>query len=420
MLFTYEKVPVRISKFVKAIVPKVHYIEKKFEPIQATVRDYNVIYQIHNEGERVIFYKKANIYFYNRIEGISIKPKDLKADIGAALMSSSTYKKRDFQVYIADEFVFVIHAAEQSSSSYLNWHVIIYDTERKIVSDFYFTSGKSHGGIYGFYYLKKCGKVILPIGIEAFEDITFYDTNDKWRGFNLTSLLVIDLNKLINNRNKLIDGYYYFIHIYQIASYYSKKHAYKSDTIIDYTIDVNSGLMYLVVIFKNRLKNTYETNAIVLEHNNLCDQVGSKDVTKATDKIKRFEIDLPITATDVSFSKNDTLLYLSDKRRKSSGIPKYLPIHVSSEFYDFMRNKLFHADMIFSSYAKPLIRDRYFNRVGAVLSTIESLKKFATHMPLQEDVIAVRSGYSENTGYGSKILAVLLICNLSFIKWSDF
>ena len=55
MLFTYEKVLVRISKFVKAIVPKVHYIEKKFEPIQATVRDYNVIYQIHNEGERVIF-----------------------------------------------------------------------------------------------------------------------------------------------------------------------------------------------------------------------------------------------------------------------------------------------------------------------------------------------------------------------------
>jgi hypothetical protein len=419
MLFTCKEVPVRISKFIKAIIPKVHYVEKRFEPVIATIRDYNVIYQLHNKAERVIFYKKANIHFYNRVEDISIKPKDLRADIGAALMSSSTYKNRDFQVYIADEFVFVIHAVEQSGSA-LNWYVIIYDTERKIVSDFRFYSGKSGGGIYGFYYLKKCRKVIFPIGIEAFEDIIFYDTDDKWRGFKLVNLLVIDLNKLINNSNKLTNEYYGFIPIYQLVSYHSTRYAHNPDPIIDYTIDVNSGVMYLVARFKQQIKNTYKTNAIVLQYDNLCYHIGSKDVTEAAIKIKKFEIDLPITATDKSFSKNNMLLYLSNKRRKISGIPKYLPIHVSSEFYDFMRNKLFHADIIFSSYDKPLLRDRYFNRVGAVLSQIQSLKKFATHMPLQEDVIAVRAGYSENTGYGSRILAVLLICDLPIIKWSDF
>ncbi len=413
-----------VSKFIKAIIPRSYYVEKKFEPIMAAIRNYNVIYQLHNKAERVIFYKKANIYFYNRLEDLSIKPKDLEDDIGTAPMSSKTYKDRDFQVYVADEFVFVIYAGEPDGPGYLYWYVIIYDTERNIASSFRFNSAKSKGGVYGFYYLKKCRKVILPMGIEAFEDITFYNTNDKWRGFDLETLLVIDLNKLINNRNKLINDYYNFISIYQLVYDYSKEYAHRKDRIIDYTIDVNSGVMYLVVIFKQRIKNTYETNAIVLQYDNLCDQIGSKGITKVSIKIKKFRIDLPITTTDESFgeknSKNNTLLYLSDKRRKSSGIPKYLPIHISSEFYDFMRNKLFHADMIFSSYTKPLIRDRYFNRVSAVLSQIASLKKFATHMPLQEDVIAVRGGYSESTGYGSKVLAVLLICDLPVVKWNDF
>jgi len=132
--------------------------------------------------------------------------------------------------------------------------------------------------------------------------------------------------------------------------------------------------------------------------------------------IKSFGIEVPTPIIEVSNSlSEDTpsneniLLYLSDKRLRDKGMPKYLPMYISSEFYDFMSNKLFHAEMIFSSHSKPLIRDRYFNRVADVLAKIIILK-VAVHIPLQEDVITMRSGRNNN------ILAVLLIGDLVVVK----
>ena len=99
----------------------------------------------------------------------------------------------------------------------------------------------------------------------------------------------------------------------------------------------------------------------------------------------------------------------SAKLLRVRGMPKYLPMHISSEFYDFMSNKLFHAEMIFSSHSKPLIRDRYFNRVADVLAKIEILK-VAVHIPLQDDIITMRSGRNND------LLAVLLMNDLAVIK----
>jgi len=103
------------------------------------------------------------------------------------------------------------------------------------------------------------------------------------------------------------------------------------------------------------------------------------------------------------------LLYLSEKLLRGRGMPKYLPMHISSEFYDFMSNKLFHSYMIFSSHSKLLVKDRHFNRVDAVLAKIESLQ-VATHIPLQEDIITMRNGRND------KLLAVLLMNDLAVIK----
>ena len=108
-------------------------------------------------------------------------------------------------------------------------------------------------------------------------------------------------------------------------------------------------------------------------------------------------------------SSDNILLYLSNHQLRNKGIPKYLPMHISSEFYDFMSNKLFHADMIFSSHSELLVRDRHFNRVANVLAKLESLK-VATRIPLQEDIITMRSGRN------NKILAVLLMNDVAVVK----
>jgi hypothetical protein len=77
-----------------------------------------------------------------------------------------------------------------------------------------------------------------------------------------------------------------------------------------------------------------------------------------------------------------------------------------------MSNKLFHSEMIFSSHSKPLVRDRHFNRIATVLAKIEYLK-VAAHIPLQEDIIAMRNGRN------GKLLAVLLMIDLTLVR-SDF
>jgi hypothetical protein len=74
-----------------------------------------------------------------------------------------------------------------------------------------------------------------------------------------------------------------------------------------------------------------------------------------------------------------------------------------------MSNKLFHADMIFSSHSQLFVKDRHFNRVGAVLAKIESLK-VAAHIPLQKDIITMRNRRN------NKLLAVLIMNDVAVVK----
>jgi len=171
-----------------------------------------------------------------------------------------------------------------------------------------------------------------------------------------------------------------------IKKYIKAKYDGKCDhilqTIIDYTIDVNNGAIYMVCRATCYSNGKYKAIIITMQYN-VC----------ADNSFKSFGIEALIPMIkDVSDCKN-ILLYLSNKRIRDKGMRKYLPMCLSSEFYDFMSNKLFHADMIFSSHSKPLVRDKHFNRVATVLAKIESLK-FSAHIPLQEDMITMRSGYN--------------------------
>jgi hypothetical protein len=284
----------------------------------------------------------------------------------------------------------------------------IYDTKLNILSNYITDFYKPYYDTYAFYYLRECKKAILIVGKTTFSKEVFHKNHNTRRGFTLEGLEVIYLNKLKD------DGY---SHSHVPIITYAKKYVqtkypdqFQSITneIIDYTIDVNNGVIYMVCKFTCYINHNYETKVALLEYN-LCSENDDKIFDAEVINFNIFKIDLSIPVIEDISGNENILLYLSKKLLRVRGMPKYLPMHISSEFYDFMSNKLFHAEMIFSSHSKPLIRDRYFNRVATVLVNIELLK-VAVHVPLQEDVITMRSGRN------NKILSLLLMDDLVVVK----
>ncbi len=407
MLLNCKEIPILISKFFKAILPKNTTEEANFESINTNIIDDQIVYQLHDTIDMITFYKKANLNAYKRIQNTQdyILKERLKVNIIPKHVVYA-YKGHDFNVYRADEFIFIVYSKndKKSDKSWI-WHIVVYDIKRNILTQYSDTCYKSFGGIYGFYYLKKCRKVILPVGNPIFSDEVFHKNHDKRRGFNLSGFYVIYLNNPTNNG---YSGSLVYISSY-IQKYIENKYPDKCDrpikTITDYTIDIKSGIIYMVCKVMCHMNAKYKSYVLVMEYN-LCSESD----------IKSFEIEVPIPIIEVpnslsedTVSDENLLLYLSNKRLRDRGMPKYLPMHISSEFYDFMSNKLFHTEMIFSSHSKPLVRDRHFNRVATVLAQIESLK-VAVHIPLQEDIITMRSGRN------NKVLVVLLMGDLTVVK----
>jgi hypothetical protein len=410
MFLVYKKLNVRVSKFFKVTLPKTTDEESNFETITTNIIDDQIVYQLHDTIDIITFCKKANLNVYNRFQNTQdyILKEHLKVNIIPKHVVYA-YKGHDFNVYLADEFIFIAYSKnDKKSDRSWTWYIVIYDTKRNILTRHSDTFYKSYGGIYGFYYLRKCRKVILPVGNPTFSDEVFHNSHDKRRGFNLRGFYVVYLTESIDNRYS-----YGFIYITSHAEKYVKtkyadKHSMIVDTIIDYTIDVNSGIMYIIYKIKRRSDYDYKTSIIVLEYN-LCGKNITEIFEVDFNRFKIFGIEFPIPIIEDASVSNNMLLYLSNKRLRDRGMPKYLPMHIFSEFYDFMSNKLFHAEMIFSSHSKPLVRDRHFNRMDSVLAKIESLK-VAAHIPLQEDVITMRSGHND------KLLAMLLMNDLAIVK----
>jgi hypothetical protein len=409
MLLAYKKLNVCVSKFFKVIIPKTTDEEANFESIITNIIDDQIVYQLHGTIDMITFYKKANLNVYNRLQNTQdyILQERLKVNIIPKHVVYA-YQGHDFNVYLADKFIFIVYSKNNNnnkSEKSWTWHMVICDTKRNILSKNHFTFYKSYGGIYGFYYLKKCRKAIFPVGGARFSKEVFHKNHDKRRGFDLGGFYVIYLNNPTNN------GYSWnFVYVGSYVEQYIKtKHTDKCDRIlrmfIDYNIDIDKGLIYMVCKIICHMNAEYKAYVLVLEYN-LCSESN----------IKSFEIEVPTPIIEVPTSLNEDtpsneniLLYLSNRRLGDRGMPKYLPMHISSEFYDFMSNKLFHADMIFSSHSQLFVKDRRFNRVDAVLAKIESLK-VAAHIPLQEDIITMRNGRN------NKLLAVLIMNDVAIVK----
>lgn len=212
-------------------------------------------------------------------------------------------------------------------------------------------------------------------------------------------------------KDRIEETYYDYVSLkIYVEQYIRFKHIHNSSsgTVVNYSMDIDNNRMYLIFRLNYQMNNNFKTYTAILEYD-LCSKANIDILNAEFGNIKIFEIEAPVPIIEDILDNKNILLYLSNKRRKDIRIPKYLPMHISSEFYDFISNKLFHYDMIFSSHSKPLIRDRHFNRVDAVLAKIESLK-VATHIPLQEDVITMRSGSN------NRLLAVLIMEDLAVVK----
>jgi len=428
MLLTYQKIPVTISKFFKLVISKTRHREAYFKSIKSDVVNRHIIYRLYDNNEMIVFYKKANLNVYRRAENAqnNIKLEILKSDIIPEHVARAyANENHDFIVYLSNEFMLIVYSEDSSKEEDdLTWNVLIYDMKHKIWSNYNIDIDKFFGGIYSIYYLKKCRRVVLLNCKPIFSDDTFRSAHDTRRGFKLYKLYFIFLPELKNNEYK-----YHYVNFDQVVEMYVKsKYAgkYNIDSIIDYSIDPNNSTIYMICrirLYDSRIKR-HTISISVLEYN-LCGEIKFGDVWGVDlNEFKDFEIELPVPMIeeedDYDDDDNDDeiedksrrenrLLYLSDKRRKKRGIPKYLPMHISSEFYDFMSNKLFHSEMIFSSHSKPLVRDRYFNRIATVLAKIESLK-VASHIPLQEDIITMRNGRN------NKLLAVLIMNDVAIVK----
>ena len=410
MLIVYKKIIVCLSKSLKVIFPKTTNEETNFESIRTNIIDNKIVYKLHDTADMITFYKKANLNSYNRFKNKQdyTSLEHLRSDIMPKRIKH-TNDHHDLSVYIADEFVFVVYSKDNSKNNKeWIWELLLYDTKLKIWSEYRTTINKDVGGICGFYYLRKCRKIILPVGKSTFSDEVFHNSHDKRRGFNLQGFYVIYLNELVDNKYKC--GYKFITSyaLQYITDKYADSHSRIVDFITDYTIDVNSGIIYMICKLKRWADDDYKNNVIALEYN-LCDQ-GSTEIFEVNrNRFKIFGIELAIPIIEEASGKNNVLLYLSNKRLRDRGMPKYLPMHISSEFYDFMSNKLFHSEMIFSSHSKPLVRDRHFNRIATVLAKIESLK-VAAHIPLREDIITMRNGRN------NKLLAVLIMNDVAVVK----
>jgi hypothetical protein len=193
MLLAYKKLPIRVSKFFKVILPKLIYTKANFEYIKTNIINHQVIYQLFGLTDMVIFYKKANINVYNSLKDIKnhITSERLKVNITPNHVVYA-HEGYDFVVYLADEFIFIVHSKDDENDNE-RWvlDILVYNVKLNILSKYRWDFDKSYYGIYGFRYLRKCKKVILTVGKPALSDEVFHKTHDIRRGFDWIGFYVI-------------------------------------------------------------------------------------------------------------------------------------------------------------------------------------------------------------------------------------
>ena len=146
----------------------------------------------------------------------------------------------------------------------MTWHILIYDTKRNILTRYHDYAYKSYGGIYGFYYLRSCKKVILPVGTPTFSGEVFHKSHDTRRGFALECFYIIYLNQPTNNGYSRKTEYIGW----HVKKYIENNYLHKFNRVmrmsIDYNIDINKGVIYTVCKIICSVNVEYKAYVLVL------------------------------------------------------------------------------------------------------------------------------------------------------------
>jgi hypothetical protein len=275
-----------------------------------------------------------------------------------------------YKMYIAGEFIFIVFKTEGKTNRHSHYNILVYDIRRNTWwKEEIVVSTYSDIGIYGCYYIKKCEKVVFLVYNKQGHDNSFLNTEDNRRAINIEQAIVIELSRNLNSIN--------FKHLDLgaiIIQYMKDNHSSKCSGFgvknADCLVDVNNGIMYIT-----GLNYDCDIPVVTLE----CDLCNSYEV-------REFGIQYPIVRSRDIASDKVKPIYISTKALKSKNFPKYLPMYLSNEFYDFITNKVFSSEMVFSSHLKPTVRDRRYNRIDGVLARIDVLKE-AVIVALQDDIV---------------------------------
>jgi hypothetical protein len=93
-------------------------------------------------------------------------------------------------------------------------------------------------------------------------------------------------------------------------------------------------------------------------------------------------------------------------------MPKYLSGYISKYFYDFMRNKSFNNDIVFTSISSDhgiLIRDKHYNRVSIALIEFKTLRN-VVHMFWGDDMVVLEKKDTK------RVVGVFIIDDLTIVK----
>ena len=298
-----------------------------------------------------------------------------------------------YKMHVAGEFIFIVFKTEGKRHWHKNYNILVYDTRRNtwhkqelVVSAF------SDIGIYGCYYIKKCEKVVFLTYNKEGHSNSFYKLDENRRAVNIEQAIVIELFQNLATISFKQLSLEVIIRRY-MRDKYSDKCSGLGVTNADCSVDVDEGIMYVTGI-----NYKCDIPVITLE----CDLCNNYEV-------REFGIQYPIVRSQDITSDKAKPIYISTRALKNKGFPKYLPMYLSNEFYDFITNKVFDGEMVFSSHSILTLRDRRYNRIDGVLARIDALKE-AVSIALQNDVVMMYEVDYRN------LIAVMVMYDLTIVK----
>ncbi len=379
--------------------PKKHIIDTKQVILKIPNYDYkipDILY--HDESYAIVpSFFDTNKYFIVANDGTKKYVINIKEYEQVVTKYIEYTKHYDFNIHVADEFIFFIYKDSEDGATL--YKILLYNT----VKNYWVQYVEYTDNIRGFCYIRKCKKLVL------FQFHTLLHMKIDLEQFIIIDLAKIDKDVTINKNDFLLDYGHHIDYISksEIAHYIKDNHKkecptlYQNDIKCDFTIDEQRGIIYMICTIDIK---TIDANCLIkfiaLELN-LCDEYKFRDL----------DLGSHVVMNDYILRASNPI-FISRKSLKHRGMPQYLSPYLSKEFHDFMRNKSFSSDMVFSPFSSEQgirVRDKYFNRVSVTLIGFESLRN-VVHVFLDNDIVALQADDEKLTA------CVFVIGNLSLVK----